>query len=76
MSNIQKEKNDFANFGWALEQMKIGYAVRRTVIKNGAVIISENGCLMQMDEQIKTKYPYVPTNEDIHAIDWQLIVAD
>lgn len=68
------QEDGFANFGWALEQAKLGYAVKRTVVKNGSVITSYKGRLVQMIKSTGIRFTYVPTNADIHAADWELIV--
>ena len=65
---------DGGTCAWALEQLELGYKVKRDIVKNDTVIISYKKRLYQMSESTGVRYPYVPTNADIHATDWNLVV--
>ncbi len=61
------------DFSEALTLMKKGVFVKRQVIKNDTVIMIYKNQLMQLCLSTGVRYPYVPTNEDLLAHDWQLI---
>lgn len=60
-------------FSKALEALKEGRKVRRSVIKNDDFIISYKNRLYWLNHQTGVRYPYHPSDKDLMANDWNVI---
>lgn len=67
-------KNKIFDFGTATQRAINGKIVKRKCIKNDTVIISYKKRLYQLCQFSGIRYPYVPTNADIHAKDWMQVI--
>ena len=70
MSKKTKNTFDVGTFEIALKHLKSGGKVKRSVIQNDTVIVIYKKELVQMSESTGVRYPYVPSNKDILAVDW------
>ena len=62
-----------ATFSEALEHLKANKKVKREIIKNDTVIVNHRKRLYYMCQATGTRYPYVPSNEDLMADDWLVL---
>ena len=60
-------------FEVAIMRLKQGAFVRRDCIKNDTVILVHKDRLYQMSKAQGVRYPYVPTNADLMAHDWEIV---
>jgi len=60
------------SFETALTEMKKGYPVTRSCIKNDTVFIVYKKRIYQMSRSHGIRYPYIFTNKDLMAEDWRL----
>lgn len=68
------ESYPMGSFSWALEQLKLGYGVKREVVKNDTVIILYKDGLYHYPTSTGIRYSYSPSNTDMLANDWRLVV--
>lgn len=63
-------KAETFDFSKALELLKEGKFVKRTVIKNDTAICNYNSRLYHVNTETGVRYAYSPSNGDIFSNDW------
>jgi len=70
---MKKVINDTGTFSFALKEVMIGKQVKRQIVKNDTVICLYDKQLVQMSKSTGVRYSYTPSNEDLLALDWEVV---